>query len=223
MTNQQTLRCTVHWFDHDQPQQRDLLFVDQPIGELGAVLIDSFGLSSQAHAAQLSLRPSPRAAAWPPHRTLRDVGVRDGDHLWLTGTTSVRPVAIQANRWMRRTSVQCTLVVESCLITLPPAGQEITRTWLLTQLPQQRRLYEQARFFLRRSSFQTVSASSAHCRVIPGGGTWVVETVREDVETHLNKQRLNVGRPYALNDGDRLQLGGLQGLLLTVMLTRRDT
>jgi hypothetical protein len=45
MTIPADLRCTVHWFDHDQPQQRVGLsvIVVQPIGELGAVLIDSFG------------------------------------------------------------------------------------------------------------------------------------------------------------------------------------
>jgi hypothetical protein len=137
---------------------------------------------------------APRCAG-PPHRTLRDVGVRVGDlllaHWHDIGTTLWR----YKHKRRTRTSVPCAWWCVCCLITLH-RRTGITRTWLLTQIPQQRRCTTKTRFCLSAARhFILFLSSSLLCRVIPCGDTWVVETCAKMLRTLLNKQRLNVGRP----------------------------
>lgn len=150
-------------------------------------------------------------------RSLADVDVRDGGHVWLVADLATQPVSPAPPAVP---PVACALVLPgSWSIDLPPHALPITRTWLLEHLSPLRRQIEQLRFLIRRSPYQAVSASAPHCTLLPlPDGRWAIETARTDVETSLNEAALPPHRRQPLLSSDRIQPGGARGPTLTVVI-----
>ena len=200
---ERTIRCTVHWFDDEQAQMRDIAFADRPAGELAATLRDC--LDGRAHRGAAQLRHAPLLPAWPVNKTLADLGVRDGSHVWFVPDppASTLPVPLQAERHYR-----CALVLpHGQEVPLPAHGQDVGRVWLLHQMRPWRRAWEWVRSVLLRSPYDQV-ADEAHCYLRPlSNGDWALGTTYVRWPTVHNNTPLLLGLTRTLISGDHVVLG----------------
>ncbi len=215
------IRCTVHWYENDQAKMQDLSFVDRPVGDLIPALRQALGLAGEFDAgvtSNVGLRLAPRLPAWPEDQNLTSLGVRDGYHIWLTSERLPPASLLQQGPTRYYT---CAIKLPGLLapVLLPAQGLDLTRSWLLQQLPLNIRLVEQFRLLFGRSRFQAVLHSSPHCFIRQfSNGTWVVATARTDVNAYHNGKLLPIGIPVRLVSGDMINLGAELGPSITVIL-----
>jgi len=215
---ERTIRCTVHWFDGEQARMHDIAFADRPAGELAATLRDCLAL--RAHRGASQLRHAPLLSAWPVSKTLTDLGVRDGSHVWFVPDPprSTLPVPLQSEHHYR-----CALVLpHGQEVPLSAEGQDIDRTWLLRHMPAWRRGWEWLRSAFMRSPYDQVADNEAHCYVRPlSNGDWALGTTFMRWPTQHNRARVLPGLTRRLVNGDQLGLG--DGLQVRVVLRPHNT